>query len=54
MATGNEVPVGADNRGGLPDPDTPRLWVPEIVHTAADLLLRCQPKTGMIRRWRYN
>jgi putative transposase len=33
---------------------TPSLWVPENAHTAADLLLRSQPETGMIRRWRYN
>jgi hypothetical protein len=30
------------------------LWVPETVHTALDLLLRRQPATGMIRRWRYS
>jgi hypothetical protein len=27
---------------------------PKPVHTAADLLLRSQPETGMIRRWRYS
>ena len=32
----------------------PALWVPETVHTALDLLLRRQPATGMIRRWRYS
>jgi hypothetical protein len=30
------------------------VWVPETVHTALDLLLRRQPVTGMIHRWRYN
>ena len=30
------------------------LWVPETMHTALDLLLRHQPATGMIRRWRYS
>jgi hypothetical protein len=28
------------------------LWVPETVPTTLDLLLRRQPATGMIRRWR--
>ena len=30
------------------------VWVPETVHTALDLLLRCRPVTGMIRRWSYS
>jgi hypothetical protein len=30
------------------------VWVPETLHTAVDLLLRRQPTTGMIRRWRYS
>jgi hypothetical protein len=30
------------------------LWVPETAHAAVDLLLRSQPETGMIHRWRYN
>jgi hypothetical protein len=29
------------------------LWVPETMHTALDLPLRCQPEAGMIRRWHY-
>jgi hypothetical protein len=28
------------------------VWVPENVRTTLDLLLRRQPATGMIRRWR--
>jgi hypothetical protein len=30
------------------------LWVPETMHTASDLLVRRQPATDMIRRWRYS
>ena len=32
----------------------PALWVPETMHTALDLPLRCQPEAGMIRRWHYS
>jgi hypothetical protein len=31
---------------------TTTVWVPETVRTTLDLLLRRQPATGMIRRWR--
>jgi hypothetical protein len=42
-----------DGRAGACKRAAQRLWVPENVHRACDLLLRVRQGPGMVHRWRF-